>query len=72
MNDVINYAEMKSRKVIESIPDGVYQFSDYLESIEEDQLALFAVTMTVKGSEITVDFTGTDPQLPAAYNLTHG
>lgn len=72
MNDVIDYAEMKARKVIESIPDGVYKFSDYLEGIHEGQLALFAVTMTVKGSEIEIDFTGTDPQLPAAYNLTTG
>tara|TARA_E500000305_G_scaffold56929_2_gene45399 strand:+ start:8345 stop:10330 length:1986 start_codon:yes stop_codon:yes gene_type:complete len=72
MHDVINYAEMKARKVIESIPDGEYKFSDYLEGIHEGQIALFAVTMTVKGSEIEVDFTGTDPQMAAAYNLTTG
>lgn len=72
MHDVINYAEMKARRVIESIPDGEYRFSDYLEGIHEGQLALFAIKMTVNGSDIEVDFTGTDPQMAAAYNLTTG
>ncbi|RUV86620.1 hydantoinase B/oxoprolinase family protein [Mesorhizobium sp. M5C.F.Ca.IN.020.14.1.1] len=72
MNDVIDYAEMKARKVIETIPDGVYEFHDYLEGIHDNQLALFAVKMTVKGSDLEIDFTGTDPQMAAAYNLTTG
>jgi len=69
MRDVIDYAHAKTCAVIETIPDGVYSFSDYLEGITEGQLAYFSVTLTVRGREIDVDFTGTDPQLPAAYNL---
>ncbi|MGO4352603.1 hydantoinase B/oxoprolinase family protein [Rhizobium sp. RAF36] len=72
MRDVINYAEAKTRAVIKKIPNGVYSFSDYLEGIHEGQLAFFSVTMTVKDTEIEVDFTGTDPQLAAAYNLVTG
>lgn len=72
MRDVIDYAEAKARTVIKRIPDGVYSFSDYLEGIHEGQLAFFSVKMTVKDSEIDVDFTGTDPQLAAAYNLVTG
>lgn len=72
MRDVINYAEAKARAVIETIPDGVYSFSDYLEGINEGELAHFSVTMTVRGDEIEVDLTGTDPQLPAAYNMVTG
>ncbi len=72
MQDVINYAETKARAVIRTIRDGVYTFSDYLEGIHDGQLAYFSVTMTVKDSEIEVDFTGTDPQLAAAYNLVTG
>ncbi|MBY5760143.1 hydantoinase B/oxoprolinase family protein [Rhizobium leguminosarum] len=72
MHDVINYAEAKARSVIRTIRDGVYSFSDYLEGIHDGQLAFFSVTMTVKDSEITVDFAGTDPQLAAAYNLVTG
>ncbi|KJX85274.1 hydantoinase B/oxoprolinase family protein [Agrobacterium fabrum] len=62
MQDVINYAETKARAVIRTIRDGVYTFSDYLEGIHDGQLAYFSVTMTVKDSEIEVDFTGTDPR----------
>lgn len=72
MRDVINYAEAKTRAVIKKIPNGVYSFSDYLEGIHAGQLAFFSVTMTVKDTEIEVDFTGTDPQLAAAYNLVTG
>lgn len=72
MQDVISYAESKARKVIESIPDGVYDFSDYLEGIHDKQLAYFSTRMTVKGGSLELDFTGTDPQLPAAYNMVSG
>lgn len=72
MHDVIGYAESKARAVIETIPDGVYSFSDYLEGINKGQLAYFSVTITVNGGEIEVDFSGTDPQLSAAYNLVTG
>ncbi|WP_129544587.1 hydantoinase B/oxoprolinase family protein [Serratia sp. 1D1416] len=72
MREVINYAETKTRAVIRTIRDGIYTFSDYLEGIHDGQLAYFSVTMTVKDSEIEVDFTGTDPQLAAAYNLVTG
>lgn len=72
MADVLNYAESKARAVIRTIPDGVYSFSDYLEGINQGQLAFFSVTLTVRRGEIEVDFTGTDPQLSAAYNLVTG
>lgn len=72
MQDVINYAEAKTRTVIKTIPNGEYSFSDYLEGIHDGQVAFFCVKMTVKDDEISVDFTGTDPQLAAAYNLVTG
>jgi N-methylhydantoinase B len=72
MRDVISYAEAKTRAVIETIPNGVYSFSDYLEGIHEGQLAYFSVTLTVRDGDIEVDFSGTDPQLSAAYNLVTG
>lgn len=72
MSDVIDYAERKARAVIETIPDGVYDFSDYLEGIADGQLAHFSARMTIQGGEVELDFAGTDPQLPAAYNLVTG
>ena len=72
MRDVIDYAESKARAVIKGIPDGTYSFSDYLESINEGELAYFSATLKVQDDEIDLDFTGTDPQLLAAYNLVSG
>jgi N-methylhydantoinase B len=72
MRDVISYAEAKARAVIETIPDGVYAFCDYLEGINEGQLAYFSVRLTVRGDEIELDLSGTDPQLSAAYNFVTG
>ncbi|MFB9948491.1 hydantoinase B/oxoprolinase family protein [Rhizobium puerariae] len=72
MNEVIAFAELKARQVIAGIPDGTYSFSDYLEGIEENQHAHITATMTVKGEEIDLDFTGTDPQVAAAYNFIIG
>lgn len=72
MRDVIDYSESKARAVIKGIPDGVYSFSDYLEGINEGELAFFSATLTVTDDEIDLDFTGTDPQLSSAYNLVSG
>lgn len=72
MKEVISFAELKARQVIARIPDGTYSFSDYLEGIEENQHAHITATMTVRGDEIDVDFTGTDPQVAAAYNFIIG
>lgn len=72
MREVIDFAEVKARQVISRIPDGEYSFSDYLEGIEENQHAHICATMRVKGDEVELDFTGTDPQVAAAYNFIIG
>ncbi|MCO5093492.1 hydantoinase B/oxoprolinase family protein [Bosea sp. (in: a-proteobacteria)] len=72
MDDVLSFAEEKARSVIKGIPDGVYRFPDYLEGIEDGEFSLINCEMTVEGDEVTFDFRGTDPQIPAAYNLTSG
>jgi N-methylhydantoinase B len=72
MRDVIDFAEIKARSVIAGIPDGVYEFADYVEGFEEGQFSLIHTSMRIAGDEMHVDFRGTDPQIPAAYNLTTG
>ncbi|MEW5424809.1 hydantoinase B/oxoprolinase family protein [Amorphus sp. 3PC139-8] len=70
MNDVLNYSELRARSVIETIPDGVYRFSDYLDDdVVSDIPVKFCVALTVAGDAITVDFTGTDSQLRSAFNI---
>ncbi|MGI4815118.1 MAG: hydantoinase B/oxoprolinase family protein [Janthinobacterium lividum] len=72
MRDVLDFAEEKSRSVIAAIPDGDYAFGDYLEGLEEGQFTYIKTTMRVRGDQVEFDFTGTDPQIPAAYNYVSG
>ena len=72
MRDVLDFAEAKARTVIAEIPDGTYSFSDYVELLKPGHFAHIMITLRVQGDELEVDFTGSDPQVPAAYNYTTG
>jgi len=72
MLDVIDFAEIKARQVISEIPDGEYEFGDYLEGINEGEFAFIHATLRVRGDEVEIDFTGTEPQTPSAYNYVTG
>lgn len=73
MHDLMDYAELQARSVIKTIPDGEYFFADFADEDAPDGLPCrIAVTMTVKGSEIVLDFTGSDPQLQSALNIPTG
>ena len=61
MDAVLDYAERRTRASIERIPDGAYRARDVLEAEGGGELAIEA-TVTVKGQQVEVDFTGTDPQ----------
>jgi N-methylhydantoinase B len=67
---VLDYAELQSRRIIAHVPEGVYRFSDFMEA---DMVGLGLVrihlTLTVANSEFLLDFTGTAPQVRAALNL---
>lgn len=78
LEGLLRYAEAQARAVIRSLPDGEYTFWDYLEG---DFLPLrrpvrIRLTLRVAGDELECDFSGTDPQVPAAFNVptygTHG
>ncbi|MCC7427751.1 MAG: hydantoinase B/oxoprolinase family protein [Alphaproteobacteria bacterium] len=72
--EVQDYAAAKARAVLRRIPDGVYDFWDYMDDDLVTGIPVrFRVRMTVKDGEIEVDTSGTDPQVRAAFNLpTHG
>jgi N-methylhydantoinase B len=74
IDDVLDYAETQSRRVISHVPDGTYRFSDFIEA---DMVGLGLVrinlALTIAGGEMLLDFTGTAPQVRAALNLpTYG
>jgi N-methylhydantoinase B len=68
--ELLNRAEIMTRQKIEEIPDGVYQFEDYLDNdgIDLDRRIKIKVAVTIKGSDILVDFEGTDPQVKGPIN----
>jgi N-methylhydantoinase B len=72
---LVDYAEERARAIIDRLPDGTYEFADYLE---DDVISDMPVRVKVRatkrpGGNLHLDFTGTDPQLSAAFNLaSHG
>lgn len=67
---VLQYGEARARRVIEAIPDGGYHFVDYMEDDLYSEVPLrIEVDVRVAGSELTVDFDGTDPQVSSALNM---
>jgi N-methylhydantoinase B len=70
MHGLIDYGEKRAREVFAAVPDGEYTFSDYLEGDGFGKYHVrIKVRLVVKGSDVLMDFTGTDPQVPAAFNL---
>ncbi len=62
-------AERMMRAFIREIPDGVYEFTDYIDGIGETPETLrIQVKVIVEGDGITVDLAGTSRQVPAAIN----
>ncbi|CAH1650420.1 hydantoinase B/oxoprolinase family protein [Chelatococcus asaccharovorans] len=74
IEDLLASAEARARKIISSIPDGRYSASDYMEIGDGNARPIrIALTMEVRGDEIALDFTGSDIQVKAAFNLpTYG
>ncbi|GCE31484.1 N-methylhydantoinase B [Dictyobacter alpinus] len=66
---LIAYAQRITRACIEQIPDGSYIFEDYLDDDGMGAEAIkIAVQVTVQGSELTIDFTGSSSQVRGNVN----
>ena len=63
MGHVRDQAAAAMRRLIAQLPDGVHRFEDRL-----DCGARIACSVEVNGDRCTVDFAGTDPQLPGNLN----
>ena len=63
------FAETRMRAEIARIPDGTYRFTDWIDGVGDDPEPLpIAVTVTVDGDEIALDFAGSAGQVLAAIN----
>ncbi len=60
LDEVLDYAERRTRAKLAEIPDGVYRREDVLE-LDDGELRL-ALTATVTGDELTLDFSGSADQ----------
>ena len=73
LGGLLDYAENQARAIIRGIPDGEYFFADYAD---EDQAGGYpvriAVTLKIHGDTMTVDYTGSDPQLVSSLNMPTG
>lgn len=69
MSDLIGYTERIVRKSVEEIPDGDYEAEDFADTdgFSSEPIKV-KVTLRVRGSDITVDFTGSDPVCKGAIN----
>jgi len=64
IQEMYDYSERITRLAIEKIPDGTWTAEDQLDSngIDLDTPVKIKVKITIKGSDITVDLTGSDPE----------
>lgn len=65
--------EQALKKAVASLPDGVYAHQVFMDGIDEP--LRIAVTITIRGSDITIDFAGTSSQttvggINSVYNFT--
>ena len=71
MGELISYGEQYMRAEIKKFPDGVYTFEDYFDPDVFSEQYRIKMTTTVKGSDITIDFTGTDGAARGPLNINY-
>ena len=74
-DEIISRTEQSMRAAIDKIPDGIYPHESLIEGAGQRKDVTIRLTVSVKGSDLTVDFTGTSPQVDwggnVVYNFTY-
>lgn len=71
--DIVAYTERRARDALRRLADGRYEFWDYLDDDLVTGIPLrVRVAVTIKDGEARIDYSGTDPQAMAAYNIPTG
>jgi len=69
---LLAYTERMTRRLIESLPDGIYCFTDRLDNDGiGDQPVPITVTLTILGDSVKVDFTGSALQQAGSVNAVY-
>ena len=69
VDNLLVYTEQMTRAAISALPNGRWEFTDYISDDAIDIKPIkIATSMTVQEDEMTLDFAGTDPQAKGAIN----
>ncbi len=70
MDEILAYAERRTRAALAALPDGTYEAEDVLEDDAggEPRDVVLRVAATIAGDRLTLDFAGTDPQVEGNLN----
>src|SRR5690625_2673357 len=71
LDELLLYTERKVKEGIRQIPDGTYEFTDFLDDdgIHLDQQIPITVKITVDNDRIHLDFTGSSEQVTGGINV---
>lgn len=73
VNDLLDYSERRMRAELKEIPNGYYDFEDYVENDGiEDKIFTIKANVYVEDEEVIVDYEGTSPQARGPINATYG
>ena len=72
MEEIIKYTERLTRAAIRELPDGTYDFEDWLDDdgIDLGKPVVLRVSMHKEGDQLHVDWTGSAAQVKGALNCT--
>jgi N-methylhydantoinase B len=71
VDHIIAYADRRMSVEVEAMPDGVYTAEGWIDSDGIDELDIpIRVTITIDGDRISVDYTGSAPQMKSGANGT--
>ncbi len=70
MDEILAYAERRTRAALSDLPDGTYEAEDVLEddAAGEPRDITLRVAATIAGDRLSLDFEGTDPQVDGNLN----
>jgi N-methylhydantoinase B len=69
---MLDYTERMTRRLLETIPDGIYKFADHLDNdgISEHPVRI-QVSIKIREDSAVVDFTGSAPQQQGSINAVY-
>jgi N-methylhydantoinase B len=72
MHALLKYTERMTRQMLLAVPDGTYQFTDFLDDngIDDQQIPI-TVSITIESDQAIVDFTGSAAQQPGSINAVY-